>query len=947
MITSSYAGNDNYLSSNVTNNIKVLSTIEGNDLIKLYKNGSQYYAKILDNNGMPIVNTDVSMNINGVFYVRSTDSNGIVRLNINLHPDTYILTVYHPKSDLSFSNLISVISTIEGNDLIKLYKNGSQFYAKILDDNGIGIVNTDVSMNINGVFYVRSTDSNGIVRLNINLDPNTYVLTVYHPKSDLSFSNTILVLPTIESEDIIKSYKNSTQYYARILNTNGLAIINTEVSMNINGVFYTRLTDSNGIARLNINLNPGEYILTIQNPNDNLQLSNKITVLEMKTQIGAEDLNIVYKANQEYNVIYKDMEGNVLSNLPIYFNINGETFNTITNENGIAIIKLNLAIGQYQISFGFNGNTGYSKISGTKFINVLNLNNSLTGTDLEMTYQDGSTFNVKLTDLKGNPLINEAIVIIINNVEYTRFTNNQGIASLNINLNPGQHSINYYYLNSTSLNYNSGSNIINVLKLPISIEANNLEMLLGDGSSFKVLVTKDGSSLSNKNIIFIIHGIDYTRTTNSDGIASLNINLGVGYYKISYTLDDSIYSGEGYNYILVDGTTLNILNSSIIPGNPLNILLSDPYGNPLSNEIIKININGVSYNRSTNSNGIASITINLDPGYYVLTLLFSGNSKYGENYIESPLRVLDLIEIDTIISASSYLKNYVENHFSLPSTISMNNRDYSMAQFLYLITMASKNINEGNFNKIIAEDVINPTNQVIASNLWMIKSGEYLNLANNIINHIILNNKAPDSIGSSRGEVGFYGLVYLYARILDSYGKNGALPQEVAIRSVSFSITLNNLNYKNSVSNLAQYLAATSNCQVNNAQIQVKAQELTAGLTSNIAKALAIFTYVNEVTDYDFYYGTRYGAVGTLNSKVGNCVDCSHLLIALSRASGLPARYVHGVCTFNSGSRIDHVWVEILVDDTWVVADTTSSKNTLGQVNNWYKYSLNGRYVSF
>ena len=49
--------------------------------------------------------------------------------------------------------------------------------------------------------------------------------------------------------------------------------------MNINGVFYNRTTNENGTARLNINLPPGEYILTAIDPLTGLQMSYNITVL--------------------------------------------------------------------------------------------------------------------------------------------------------------------------------------------------------------------------------------------------------------------------------------------------------------------------------------------------------------------------------------------------------------------------------------------------------------------------------------------------------------------------------------------------------------------------------------------------------------------------------------------------------------------------------------------
>ena len=60
----------------------------------------------------------------------------------------------------------------------------------------------------------------------------------------------------------------------------------------------------------------------------------------------------------------------------------------------------------------------------------------------------------------------------------------------------------------------------------------------------------------------------------------------------------------------------------------------------------------------------------------------------------------------------------------------------------------------------------------------------------------------------------------------------------------------------------------------------------------------------------------------------------AHLVIALFRAADLPARYVHGTCTFSSGP-IGHVWAQVLIGDTWVVADPVSSRNSLGVIKNW------------
>lgn len=55
-----------------------------------------------------------------------------------------------------------------------------------------------------------------------------------------------------------------------------------------------------------------------------------------------------------------------------------------------------------------------------------------------------------------------------------------------------------------------------------------------------------------------------------------------------------------------------------------------------------------------------------------------------------------------------------------------------------------------------------------------------------------------------------------------------------------------------------------------------------------------IFQFVRDEIGFESYRGSLRGARGTLWSKAGNALDQASLLIALLRASGIPARYVRG-----------------------------------------------------
>ena len=254
------------------NNIEVLSTIQANDVVKFFRNGTQYYAKFLDGSGNPLVNGNVTFNINGVFYKKQTNASGIAKLNIALLPNEYILTAIHPNG-LMYGSNITVLSTVFGEDIVKFFRNGTQYYAKFLDDFGNPLVNGTVTFNINGVLYEKQTDSEGIAKLNINLLPGEYILTAMHLNSEAK-SNIIKVLTTISAEDI-----------SLVENKTGTLVIKTydgaaNVSVIIDGVEYIVKTNKEGIATLNLSLSKGDHAVFSKNLNSGEEAFNTIHVEE-------------------------------------------------------------------------------------------------------------------------------------------------------------------------------------------------------------------------------------------------------------------------------------------------------------------------------------------------------------------------------------------------------------------------------------------------------------------------------------------------------------------------------------------------------------------------------------------------------------------------------------------------------------------------------------------
>ena len=261
----------------VKSTITVKSTVSGKDISKIFRNGTQYYATFVDTGGNLLKNTAIKFNINGVFYTRTTNDEGVARMNINLNPGEYIITAENPNSGEQYSNLIKVLPCIvEVHDLTKFYKNASRLTFKLLDDQGRPVgAGVAAKININGVFYERKTNASGYVNMNINLNPGTYIATLEY--KGLMASSTVKVLPILEAKDVNMRYRDGTKFEVKLLDGQGKPFAGQTITLNINGVLYNRVTNENGFARLNLNLMAGEYIITSMYENG-AAISNKVTI---------------------------------------------------------------------------------------------------------------------------------------------------------------------------------------------------------------------------------------------------------------------------------------------------------------------------------------------------------------------------------------------------------------------------------------------------------------------------------------------------------------------------------------------------------------------------------------------------------------------------------------------------------------------------------------------
>lgn len=110
--------------------------------------------------------------------------------------------------------------------------------------------------------------------------------------------------------------------------------------------------------------------------------------------------------------------------------------------------------------------------------------------------------------------------------------------------------------------------------------------------------------------------------------------------------------------------------------------------------------------------------------------------------------------------------------------------------------------------------------------------------------------------------------------------------------------------------------------------IQALAREVSEGRDRPCQILEALYDYVVDHITYSSYEAGDRGAVWALDHGSGDCTEFADAFLALSRASGIPARFLEGV-TYREGDRADpsqikHDWVEAyLPGHGWVPLDPT------------------------
>lgn len=412
-----------------------LTKLIAQKLVKYYRNGTQFHARLINENGNPLYNKTITVVLENNSYNCTSDENGWISLKIDLKPGIYDVECYYygqADNENSFdSTTIEVLSTVIGENEIKFYGQYPYFTVKFLDGGGKGIANTLFVIAIDGNKFVTTTNSEGEFYLDSNLECGEHIISVINPYDGLSASYKLTIKPTIFTNSLVKVLGDGQYYVAKFLDENGSALKNKNVDVIIKGSKTNKLTDDNGEIKLAMELTPNNYLVTVINPISGEYIEKTIKVLHPICE--NKNLIMYFTGGNSFKVRILDIGGKIAgSGKVVKFIIAGKTYIKKTDKNGYASLKINLLPKTYTI---------ISEYKGYKVSNKIVVKPILTAKNISKKKTKYIKFSAKLVDSKGKPAAGKKITFKIKNQKFTVKTNSKGIASINLKLKVGKYSI--------------------------------------------------------------------------------------------------------------------------------------------------------------------------------------------------------------------------------------------------------------------------------------------------------------------------------------------------------------------------------------------------------------------------------------------------------------------------------------------------------------------------
>lgn len=648
-----------------------------------YGYGNIYSFDLESINGYELINQDVNFQIwnDAEILVNEslkTHTKGRANYQVNLPMGNYTIKAFYagddyfkPTEGVASLEILPFYTVLNIKENQTFWGNKNLLYAHLYDNFAHAVANQTVLFSItdrnNKTFKSYSiTDGKGQAGIYLNLPEGSYVVNASYAGDNYHYgcyNQGLLTIKPIGTNLAIEqsSFNGRGNLLTVVLrDDNYRAIYNETIRLAFTKdsvtQYFNITTNEDGRGGVIVNLAPGVYSLEAVFKGDSLNHESKshsnLIIKKVDTILSGDSLFIFDNTTNTYSVKLMDIYGRFIPDENILIEIVSQStgvrqlFNAITDDNGVASLKLNLDLANYIARAHFTESLWYG---GSEYASTIIVNDYIDGFDPHATvlaaddlikyYMNESQYIVQLSDIYGNLLSNQRIIIQLDGSTYYRTTNQTGQVKFNVNLKPGTYTANVIFNDSSIYSPSFINSTITVLSRLIT---NDLTKIYKNDSQFVVkVVGNTGSPELNKRVYITLNNVTHEILTNGSGEAKLNINLKPGIYDIKVEYGDNVV----YNKItVISPLTTNNLEMYYKDGSRFKAKVYDNEGHALSNATVNFTVNGVTYSRITNSNGEASLAVNLNTGIYKIITEYGDFTNTNEIFIYNMAVNIDVME---------------------------------------------------------------------------------------------------------------------------------------------------------------------------------------------------------------------------------------------------------------------------------------------------------------
>ena len=257
-------------------------------------------------------------------------------------------------------------------------------------------------------------------------------------------------------------------------------------------------------------LESGNHSAKITYSGDDNYLSNKtkINIHVKSALLNAYDMTRAQNSDYDYQIKLTDENGNGISNKLVSFKIMSNQYYAITDDDGIANIKLNLNVGTYDVYVS-------SEIAGNSTSALKIVKRIANNKNLNVYYASSADYKVRIMGDDGNPEIGgQNVEVYIDNKMKSIKTDKDGFITINIdkNFKVGTHAIKVQYKGVTVKNNVIVKHLLSLKSVTIKKSAKKLVLQA-------TLAKVNGKYINKKIVTFKFNGKTYKAKTNSKGVA--------------------------------------------------------------------------------------------------------------------------------------------------------------------------------------------------------------------------------------------------------------------------------------------------------------------------------------------------------------------------------------------------------------------------------------------